>query len=338
MRAMPRLETNPQSSTERFGREVVAERDERQSRGYCGGMSRERLDRVPSEVTFNVIYSAGSAKRLLPFAESLLQGAGVRVRTVSNGCGADEVEWLRAASRRDERVSTYVLPFATSVDHGSALNHLFESFDEPVFAFADSDVLAAGDFVDDLFSAAPGTAAVFTAPPAWLTDAEARLPEGETFLDGRHFRLRDGTPIGGSYVAAYERRPLELVWERAPRGFGITRRSLLDRRLRAELSSRGWSFRAFDTGRVLNLLLLLEGHRLDNRIVPELHHVGGFTARDFGRPSVGLRHLVRQVRAPDDRLFQRAVDGAFVRLYNRRRGPLPGHELRRQVLTHVDEA
>ena len=295
------------------------------------------LERAPSEVTFNVVYTPGSVRRLLPFAQSLLHGSGVRIRVVSNGCEADEIELLHSASRRSDRISVHILPFASAVNHGHALNHLFTTFEEPIFAFADSDVLAGGDFADDLFSAAPGTAGVFTAPPVGLIDAEASLPEGETYLDGRHRLLPDGTPIGGTYVAAYERRALDQVWERAPRGFGITRRSLLDRGFRAELSRRGWSFRVFDTGRVVNLLLLLDGHRLENRTVPELHHVGGFTVRDFRDTGVGVRHLVRQLRAPDRQLLQRATDGAFMRLYSWRRGSRPGSSRRRIVRAHIDQ-
>ena len=301
-------------------------------------MQRENLRRAPAEVTFNIVYVPGSVRRLLPFALTLLMGSGVRIRVVSNGCGADEIELLHAASHREDRISVHVLPFASSVDHGTALNHLFTSFDEPIFAFADSDVLASGDFVDDLFHTSPRAAAVFAAPAVFHTDDEAVLPAGATYLAGRHMVLSDGTPSGGTYIAAYERRLVEQVWQRAPRGFKAHRRSLLDRRLKRQFSSRGWSFHVFDTGRVINLLLLLDGHRLENRNVPALHHIGGLSVRELGSAFSSMRLMMRQLRARDDHVFQRMIDGAFRRLYVRSsRSPAPSRERRRIVCAHVDE-
>ena len=61
-------------------------------------------------ITFNVLFTPGSVGRLLPFALSLLKGSGVRIRVVANGCGSDEVDLMRAATRVDERISHYVLP------------------------------------------------------------------------------------------------------------------------------------------------------------------------------------------------------------------------------------
>src|SRR5437764_3121301 len=97
----------------------------------------------------------GSVSRLLPLALSLLQAPEVRIRLVANGCHADEVEFLRAATEIDERLSLYVLPQQNPVEHGRALNHLFQRFDEPRFAFIDSDVVASGDFMAGLLPIPP---------------------------------------------------------------------------------------------------------------------------------------------------------------------------------------
>ena len=103
-------------------------------------------------ITFNVVFTPGTVRRLLPFTLSLLQGTGVHLRLVANACGSGEVDLLRDAASADERISHFSLPARDPVAHGAALNHLFEAFpDEPHFAFADSDVIANGDFMPALW-------------------------------------------------------------------------------------------------------------------------------------------------------------------------------------------
>jgi hypothetical protein len=291
-------------------------------------------------ITFNVLFTPGSVSRLLPFALSLLQGSGVRVRVVANGCGADEVDLMRTATRVDERVSHHVLPQRNPIEHGQALNHLFEVFDEPYFAIADSDVIAEGDFMDSLQPITPPTA-VFSAAPIWAADAEAVVPAGSRFLSGRHRVLHDGTPIGGSYLAVYERAALEPLWRQAPRGFDVHFRYMLPRRIRTSLSERGWGFRMFDSCRLVNLLLLVNGYRLENRTVPELHHLGGYSLREIESSGAGLHNLIGLLRSRDDRWAQRIIDAASLRLYARfRRDPdRPAMRQRRHiVLSYFDVA
>jgi hypothetical protein len=272
-------------------------------------------------ITFNVLFTPGSVGRLLPFALSLLQGSGVRVRMVANGCRADEVDLMRAASRVDERISHHVLPQRNPIEHGQALNHLFELFDEPYFAIADSDVIAAGDFMDGLQPISP-PAAVFSAPPIWAPDDEAVAPAGIRVLSGRYRVLNDGTPIGSTYLAIYERAAIEPLWRQAPRGFGVHFRYQLPRWMRTSFSERGWRFRMFDSCRLVNLLLLVNGYRLENRTAPELFHLGGYSLREIQGSGAGLRIVISLLRSRDDRWLQRIVDGASSSPVGHRRAPL----------------
>jgi hypothetical protein len=291
-------------------------------------------------ITFNVVFTPGSLARMLPFAFSLLQGTGVRIRVVGNGCSTEEIDLLREAADVDGRISHYVLPSAHPVEHGLALNHLFVAFPEPYFAIADSDVVASGDFMASLWPLAPGQAAVFAAPPVWVADDEAVTPPNWWFLGGRHRVLSDGTPSGATYVAIYERAAIEPLWRDAPRGFALHYRYVLPRRVRASLSARGWDYRLLDTCRLVNLQLLLEGFTIENRSVPELHHVGGFSTREFEGSRMMLRNLLRTVRANDDQWLQRVTDKVLRRFYVRRSRRDPRwrrvNERRHAVRSYVD--
>ena len=267
-------------------------------------------------ITFNVVFTPGTPARLLAFAVSLLQGTGVRVRLVANGCGPEDVERLSDAAQTDERISHLVLPNSHTVEHGVALNHLFEAFpDDPEFAFADSDVIASGDFMEQLWPMGPGQAAVFSAPPVWATDDDGVVPPRWPLLSGRLRVLQDGTAVGGTYLAIYDRAATEPIWRTAPRGFGIHHRHAVPRALTRALAQRGWRFRYFDTCRLVNVQLLLAGYELDNRAIPELHHVGGFSGPSFWNLREMLRSVRWSERSKGERRFGRIADHFAFRVY-----------------------
>jgi len=266
-------------------------------------------------ITFNVVFTPGTPARLLPFAISLLQGSGVRIRLVANGCGDEDVAVLSRAARGDERISHHVLPHSHTVEHGLALNHLFAAFpDEPEFAFADSDVIASGDFMDAL-SPAPGAAAVFSASPVWATDDDVVVPPRWPLLSGRLNVLQDGTAVGGTYLAIYDRAVTEPLWRLAPRGFAVHHWRSVPRDLARSLGARGWRFRYLDTCRLVNLQLLLAGHELVNRSSAQLHHVGGFSGQSFWSARSLAKSVRGSGRATGERRFGRITDHVAFRVY-----------------------
>jgi hypothetical protein len=260
------------------------------------------------EVTFNVSFTPGMVARLLPFSLSLLQSPLVRLRVVSNGCSSSEVEMMRALATSEDRVSHHALPVAQTVEHGVVLNELFEAFPEPRFAIVDSDVIAGGDFMGPLQEVVPGRAGVFTAPAVWMTDEEGRGTAGRFALSGARRTLDDGTYLGNTFCAIYERDLLEPVWREAPRGFAVHHDYLLPDAIKASLAERGWRFRTYDTARLVNLLLLLAGLALEERPVPELHHVGGYSIREYYGPVAKLRQL-GVLRSSGGGRWRRLADG-----------------------------
>ena len=267
-------------------------------------------------ITFNVVFTPGTPARLLPFAVSLLQGTGVRVRLVANGCGPEDLRLLSHAAQTDEGISHHVLPNSHPVEHGLALNHLFAAFpDEPEFAFADSDVIASGDFMEQLWPMVPGQVAVFSAPPVWATDEDVVVPARWPLLSGRLRVLQDGTPVGGTYLAIYDRAATDPVWRRSPRGFAVHHWRSVPRDLRRSLAARGWRFRYLDTCRLVNLQLLLAGQQLGNRTIAELHHVGGFSGPSLWNPRSLLNSARRAERSMGERRFGRIADHLVFRIY-----------------------
>jgi hypothetical protein len=287
-----------------------------------------------------VIFTPGTARRLLPFTLTLLKGAGVRLRLVANGCDAEEARLLSETAASGERLSHHVLTNRDTVAHGVALNELFGAYpDEPYFAFADSDVIASGEFMDALWPAGADHAGVFTAPPVWATEDDVVVPAGWPVLSGRLHQLPDGTQVGTTYLAVYDRAAVESAWRRVPRGFELQFRRSVPRSLRREFAARGWDFRIYDTCRVVNLQLLLEGRRLENRPVPALHHIGGVSGAGFAGPVALLRSLPLLMRSKEHRRPARLAEYVMFRyfLWSRRtdahhRAPI---ERRSVVSSHV---
>jgi hypothetical protein len=178
----------------------------------------------------------------------------------------------------------------------------------------------------------------------WATDEEMIVPPGCRFLGGRQRAFSDGTPVGTTYLAIYERAAIEPLWRSAPRGFAIHERYMLSRSVQASLSARGWRYRWLDTGRLLNLQLLLEGLALEHRAVRELHHVGGFSLELLGRPEQNLRSMLgglyEILRSQDGHRLQRVVDGSAHALYLHRRqrdaGERRMRERRRIIVSHLE--
>ncbi len=297
-------------------------------------------------ITLNVIFTPRTPARLIPFATSLLQGSGIAVRMVDNGCRAEESELLREAAGRGDRVSYYSLAAESPVEHGLALNHLFERFPEEYFGMVDSDVIASGDFMKDVHPALRAGTTVFSGSPVWATDRDTVIARANTWIGARHRQFEDGTSAGNSYFAIYPRAALESVWNDAPRGFGVVDSYELSRERRAAFAARGWRFVLFDTTRVLNLLLLEAGHDLTHRILPDLHHVGGFSAQHFARRRTRLAALtggaLAILRSNEGSRLQRLIDASRHHLFIARSRRAPEHRAmnvrRAQVIAHVRES
>ena len=297
-------------------------------------------------ITLNVIFTPHTPARLIPFATSLLQGSGVAVRVVDNGCGPEDSRLLRGAADTSDRISYYSLGADAPIEHGLALNHLFTEFREEYFGMVDSDVIADGDFMTALHPTLRAGTAVFSGSPVWATSHDMIVSKESTWIGARHRQFEDGTSAGNSYFAIYPRADLESVWDAAPRGFGVVDSYELARSKRSEFAARGWRYVLYDTTRVLNLQLLLEGHELAHHLLPNLHHVGGFSASHFAPSRRSLAAIAGSalhiMRPNEGSRIRRLLDGSRHHLFIARSRRDPRHiqmnVRRREVIAHVRDA
>jgi hypothetical protein len=222
---------------------------------------------------FNLVWTEGAFEYLGLFTMSLLANSGARFRFVANGCDLGEVDRMeRFATHHPGRI-TDVMIVATgeTLRHGDALDEVRDHRDDGAFfCFVDPDILATNPFLGDFARVLETHDAVTSGRELWADDNV--VPEGHLGLNGEYFFRSDGYVYGSPHFAMYDAAALDEVTARWEVGFGSGGG---DDALRQRLRDAGHDFLFFDTGKVVNILMQEQGHRLHHMEHEQLVHVGG---------------------------------------------------------------
>lgn len=252
----------------------------------------------PSDLTFHIVYTPGSVKYLYLFLLSLLKWSDCSFRLVANGCKIDEVAILQTICRKNSRLELLALPFQTMVSHGTVLNYLISRSHERYFCFMDSDILATGEFLNDLVPHLSQYIGVFSASPFWCQDEEQVLSDHFPKMQGRHNKTAAGDCLGGTYFAIYHRKVISQLIQITNVGFERFWWSEIPSLYQRRLIQKGIKKEKYDTGKLLNFLLLEQGESLLFKNSSSLYHIGGVSAYNtFTTALPWVCHL-------KDRLFQ----------------------------------
>ena len=238
------------------------------------------------KATLNVLYLRGTARALSLGALSLARYSPFHLRLVSNGCSDEEERFLARLCDAHPKLCFLSLPLEAILDagngsesdrspsrdgspapgaakHSEALNHLQAIEASPFFGFVDSDIFAVGEFGMDFH---PGRPAIFTAMP--LTTASTR----------RHERFQAAkNQVGSSFLAIYQNDVLTKMRHETGLGFELYRWKRIPAALQQRLESAGRAREKFDTGKLLNTLLVLEGQSIVWLEDRNLWHLGGYS-------------------------------------------------------------
>jgi hypothetical protein len=257
-------------------------------------------------LTFHIVYVPGSVTYLLPFVSTLLRWSACRFRLVANSCAAGEVDLLQARCAADPRLELLVLPTNRPLTHHDALNYLQARCREEYFCFLDSDILAAGPFMEGIAPHLDTHAGVFAGAPLWMRPADRVFRPEYDVVCGEHDRTAAGLPLGGTFFVIYDNRVLTNYIHTQGIGFEMRGWQQIPAAMQPWLAAqdlagpRHW----FDTGKVLNLGLQQQGAALAVLDSPDLHHLGGLSfiaKRNWHDTAKGRRgvwgELHRAVRA-----------------------------------------
>jgi hypothetical protein len=224
---------------------------------------------------FNIIYTPGTVKYLSFFVWSLLKWSDCSFRLVSNGCLSAERRYLQALCRQDERLAFWTMPSKSSLPHGQVLNYLQAMSRADYFCFMDSDIFATGDFLAGLTANLASHTGVFSGMPIWVKEEEEVMPHAFRHMVGTFNRTDRGVCLGCTYVALYDNHVLTEVMQSTGIGFEEYRWHEIPALAQEFLISLDLRKDSYDTGKVLNLLLLSEGAELLYLDSPALCHIGG---------------------------------------------------------------
>jgi hypothetical protein len=194
---------------------------------------------------------------------------------VSNGCLPAERRYLQSLCRQDERLAFWSIPTKSSLPHGQVLNYLQAMSRADYFCFMDSDLFATGDFLADITPKLASHTGIFSGMPIWVKEEEEVLPHAFRHMTGTFNRTDRGVCLGSTYVALYDNHALTDIMQSTGIGFDEYRWHEIPALVQEPLLSLGLHKDSYDTGKVLNLLLLSQGAELLNLDSPALCHIGG---------------------------------------------------------------
>jgi len=228
-------------------------------------------------VIFNVVLTGNTFWHLRYFVCSLMAESDAQFRLVCNACTPDATALIHAFAERhrDRVVEVFEASTTTMVAHGVALDAvLAERDDGEFFCFVDPDIAARAPFLQRFLDDLAHCDAVTSGKELWTDDNV--LPPGQIGVGGRHFYDANGFVFGSPHLALYRRTPLEETMKRWNVGLGAAGPDLSDD-AREVMAAAGHAYAVYDTGKIVNILFQLDGHRLVHDDHPELVHIGGLS-------------------------------------------------------------
>lgn len=264
-----------------------------------------------SRFRFNVLYTPGTVSLLQLFVFSWLRWLHCSFRLVANGCSADEVHILQTLCHRHPRLEFLAIPTRQMMPHDQALSYLHTLEDAEFFCFMDSDILATGDFVSELTPCLSSYAGVFSGSPVFCQEDERILPMDFPKMLGRFNRTNRGVCLGSTYLALYDNRVLTRVMTSTGVSFERYLWADVPAQYQHWLAEKGLRKESYDTGKLLNLLLLAQKGHLIFQDSPHLLHISGITKQM-------LREMAKQAR---DIQNKKTLVGQARRMFDQLRTP-----------------
>lgn len=225
-------------------------------------------------LTFNIIFIAGTVRYLRLAAESLLKESEYTYRLVANGLNKEERQQLKAFCDRSPRLEYFHYPSKRIMDHGTMLNILFAREDSDYFCMADSDIFAAGPFAEELEKHLP-ECDVFSSCLPISMNPDIILPG----FSGRCLKTPGGLSLAPTYFSVYRTTLLRKIIAETKVGFEIYHpgRFLPSGIEKFALGDDICQSRRLDTAKLLNVLAHQYGARFRHVELDNLIHIGGIS-------------------------------------------------------------
>ena len=247
---------------------------------------------------FNILYTRGTVKYLHFLAFSYSKWSDCSFRLVANGCSAKETALLQEYCSQHDWLESLVLPNRTTVTHGEALSYLQSLERSDYFCFTDSDVVTTGDIAQAIMPHLDSHAAYFSGSPLYCKEEDRILPAAFQKMYGRHTYTDQGVCLGSSFFAVYDNRILDEVIQSTGVDFQRRLWPAVPPRIQDQIAALCLKKLTYDTGKLVNLLLVARGATVLAKETPGLQHLGGLSlvvGRSAKRRLAKVRALARRL-------------------------------------------
>ncbi len=229
-----------------------------------------------SNIVFNVVWTGDTHRHMRHFLDTVIAQSSARFRYILNACDAESIEALTddARTRSDRIIDVVNVSSSDMVAHGVALDAVYDRDDgSDLFCFIDTDIKARAPFVDDFLALLVDADGVTSGKEVWTDDNV--VPDDHPGVGGRHFFRSDGYVYGSPHFAMYKRAALDDTFGRWGVGFGAAGRPNVSDAAWDRIVESGHEYLVYDTGKIVNILLQEDGHRLVHEEHDALLHIGG---------------------------------------------------------------
>lgn len=230
-----------------------------------------------ARVVFNVVWTGTVFDHLEPFVASQLAHSSARFRFVANACPPEQIDAMeRFALAHPGRVEE-VLVVSTDrmIRHGDSLDAVVRARDDgEYFAFIDPDILARGPFLSFFCDLLADHDVVTSGKEVW-SEHNVR-PADHPGVNGEYFFDQDGYVFGSPHFAIYRRAPLLATLDRWGVGFSSAGNDLPEATRDAVIAS-GRGYWIYDTAKLVNILLQIDGASIVHEEHPALVHIGSIS-------------------------------------------------------------
>lgn len=247
---------------------------------------------------FHVIYTPGTVKPLRLLLYSLLKWSDCTFHLVANGCSRAEMADLQQYCAGNSRLSYQALPTEKMMLHGEALNYLQAQNQGDYFCFMDSDIYAIGEFLSTFLPYLDNCTGIFSGTPLRYPQTGRIMPKDKPFMAGPYTHTQEQLCLGTTFFAIYNNTVLTEVRRATDIGFTKYYWEEIPARYQAQLQAMGMQYELYDTAKLLNLMLHLQGHVLHYQPCTALRHIEAVSrfAVIQQRPWHQLRMLVSRWR------------------------------------------
>lgn len=171
--------------------------------------------------------------------------------------------------------------------------------------------------------------ALFSAMPLWVKKSEYIFKPTFKNMVGTFNQADNGDCLGSTYFAIYRNDHLQQIMQHYSACFDECSRSQLSPQIQKALADMGYHQKSFDTGKVINLLLLKHGFKLKNIELPQLCHIGGTSYETtYQSQSLTMSQKIKKnlLKSPFQPLAQRFFDYRQMRLFRKRYTDVPREE------------